>query len=113
MPDEAVINSTQIENLRQLFDEGFKGLVESFLKEFEEKEKILADDLKNKKIDEVIKTAHFLKGSSINMGAEKLGKACYNIEMAGKQNNLEEINAQYKSLQLIYTETKAAFLKLI
>lgn len=111
MSDEAVLNSTQLQNLRQLFGEGLKGFVETFLKEFEENEKILIDAIKNKKIDEIIKTAHFLKGSSVNVGAEKLSKICATIEMAGKQNNFEEINSQYKILQIIYVETKAEFSK--
>lgn len=107
------LDITQLENLRQLFSEDFKNFIETFLSEFEEKEKILSNAIKNKQMNAITKTAHFLKGSSINVGAEKLSKICYNIELAGKQNNLEEIFKQYNSLQIIYAETKNAFLELI
>lgn len=113
MSDKDVLDTTQLESLRQLFGDDFKTFVETFLSDFEEKEKILSDAIKNKKIDTVTKTAHLLKGSSVNMGAEKLSKICYNIEMAGKQNNLEEILTQYNALQIIYAEAKIAFLQLI
>lgn len=113
MSNEDVLDTAQLENLRQLFGDGFKGLVETFLTDFEEKEKILADAIKDKKIDVVVKSAHFLKGSSANMGAGKLSNICLKVEMAGKQSNLEEINTHYNALQTIYTETKTALLKLI
>jgi histidine phosphotransfer protein HptB len=110
---EDLLDVTQLENLRQLFDEGFKGLVETFFSEFEEKEKILSNAIKNKKIDVITNTAHFLKGSSANMSAVKLSKICYDIEIAGRKNNFEEILKQYNAFQTIYAETKNAFLKII
>lgn len=113
MSNEVILDMAQFENLRQLFGDQFKSLVETFLIDFEEKEKMLIEAIKEKKIDGVMKSAHFLKGSSANIGAQKLSNICLKIEMAAKESNLEEINAHYNTLQIIYAETKITLLKLI
>lgn len=114
MPSEdAILDTEQVEILRQAFNEDFNQFIQTFLNDFEEKEKVLSAAIQNKEIDTIAKTAHFLKGSSLNMGAKRLGNHCYKIEMAGKQNNLTDATSHYQSLQPIYLETKNAFLELI
>lgn len=113
MPDDAIIDSTQVETLRQLFNDEFKQLVQTFLSEFEEKEKILNQAIQSNDLETIVKTAHFLKGSSVNIGATMLGNCCRDIEMAGKQNDLNAVKTQVTQLQKIYPETKKAFLELI
>jgi HPt (histidine-containing phosphotransfer) domain-containing protein len=110
--DDPILDAAQVEGLRQLFSDGFSEFVNTFLTDFEEKEKILATAIQNKDLDTIIKTAHFLKGSSLNMGATKLGHCCRDIEMAGKDNNFTEITANHNLLQKAYLETKQAFLDL-
>lgn len=104
-----LLDNEQINNLRELFSDGFKDFIQTYFTDFEQKENELTAALKDKRIDSIVKIAHSLKGSSLNMGASALAKVCYDLEMAGKRENIEEIMNSYDELQKIYPKTKQAF----
>lgn len=110
--DEMLLDSEQVDNLRELFGDGFNDLVQSYFKDFEEKEGELTVALKDKQISNIVKIAHALKGNSLNIGAAALAKICHDLEIAGKKGNIEEIMAEYDELQKKYPKTKEAFLHL-
>lgn len=112
MPNQDLLDNEQVDNLRQLFSDGFKEFVQTYFNDFEQKENELTLALKDKRIENIVKIAHALKGSSLNMGASALAKACYELEMAGKRGNIEEIMNEYDAIQKIYPKTKEAFLQI-
>lgn len=110
---EQMIDSEQIENLKQLFGDELKTFIETFFNDFEKKSKELETALQENQIETVAKIAHALKGSSLNMGATPLGKACFAVETAGKNKDLQSATKEYTTVQSLYPITKAAFLKAI
>lgn len=110
--DETLLDVEQIGNLRELFSDGFNEFLQTYFSDFEQKETELTVALKDKQIEEIVKIAHALKGSSLNMGASALAKICFELEMAGKRGNIEEIMSEYDALQKIYPKTKEAFLQI-
>lgn len=111
--DEMLLDNEQINNLRELFGDDFDGFVQTYFKDFEEKEGELTIALKDKQMDNIVKIAHALKGNSLNIGAAALAKICHELEMAGKKGNIEEIMNGYDELQKKYPKTKEAFLHLL
>ena len=57
----------------------------------------------SKDLDALKKDAHTLKGSSRMIKAEQFGEACYALELAAKQDQVEDVlknfNAAYDELQ--------------
>lgn len=107
---EDLLDSEQIDNLRQLFSDGFDEFIQTYFSDFEKKEIELSLALKDKKIETIARIAHSLKGSSLNIGASTLAKACYALEVASKEGNIQKIMNEYDAIQKIYPKTKEAIL---
>lgn len=110
---DPIVDSEQVNHLRSLFDDGFEEFITTYFNDFEEKDTVLVSAMKSKKIDQVLKIAHSLKGSSLNMGALGLANACYQIEMASRRGNYDEMVKEYAELKKIYPKTKEIFIQLI
>jgi len=108
-----LLDEEQISNLKELFGEGFEGIVSTYFEDFESKSQALDAALKSKDFDVVLKLAHSLKGSSLNMGATGLANVCFQVEMASKSSNFQRIEQQNLELQKLYPQTKAAFIQII
>jgi HPt (histidine-containing phosphotransfer) domain-containing protein len=98
-----------IDNLKEL-----GGGDDSFLKEvmnlYLEQAPGLLNDIRKyaaaSNAEEMSKSAHCLKGASLNIGANKFAEVCKKIEMAGKENNLAGIDALIKEMDECYNYTK-------
>ncbi|MGE3319270.1 MAG: Hpt domain-containing protein [Candidatus Berkiella sp.] len=107
--NEPLIDMTQINNLKELFNDGFEPFLVTFYEDYEKKEQELATAIKGKQIDDVAKIAHSLKGSSLNMGALGLAKLCQKIETASKNDEETEVNQAFEELKAMYPVVKAEF----
>jgi HPt (histidine-containing phosphotransfer) domain-containing protein len=107
--NDDLIDVNQINNLKQLFNEGFKDFIERYFNDFEKKDAELKAAFLDKKMDSVRKIAHALKGSSLSVGATQLATLCAQIETASKAGNEEEALREYHEMQLIYPKIKEAF----
>jgi HPt (histidine-containing phosphotransfer) domain-containing protein len=52
------------------------------------------------------KAAHKLKGSALNLGAKALGEACRIMEVAGRENNIDDCNNMVSRMKAIYSRTE-------
>ena len=57
--------------------------------------------------------AHALKGASLNIGAKELDAVCKEIEINGKENNLQPIPDMIYLLEEIHKETMKAIKEII
>ncbi len=105
------IDKAQIDNLKQLFNEGFNDFIIGYFNEFEKKEKELSVAIDQKSFENIKKIAHALKGSSLNVGASALAKVCSEIEVAGKQGNYETSLKEYTDLKSLYPQVKEQYIK--
>ena len=107
---EELIDDAIIENLKEL-GEGDGG---SFLKEiinlYLEQAPGLMTEVRQYasggEAEKMGKSAHTLKGSSLNVGAKLFSDVCRKIEMAGKDNNLEGIDDMIGEMDEIYRLTE-------
>lgn len=104
-----MIDMTQINNLKSLFNEGFEPFLVSFYEDFESKEQELDAAVKSHEMDKVSKIAHSLKGSSLNLGALGLANLCSKIEVASKTGATVEIDQAQRELKAMYPLVKAEF----
>lgn len=106
---ETLIDMTQINNLKSLFNEGFEPFLVSFYEDFEAKEQQLDAAVQTQQMETVSKIAHSLKGSSLNMGALGLANLCSKIEIASKTGATVEIDQAQRELKAMYPLIKAEF----
>ena len=62
--------------------------------------------------DSLSKSAHTLKGASLNVGAFKFADICNKIEIAGKENNLQNIDNLISEMDSCYNLVKELIVKL-
>ncbi|MCS5711419.1 Hpt domain-containing protein [Candidatus Berkiella aquae] len=108
----ALIDIKQVNNLKELFNEGFGSFLETFYLDFEKKEQDLLNALNNNQMDTVGRIAHSIKGSSLNMGASGLAIICESIEEAINQGNLEKTKEAFTQLHQTYPKIKDEFNKI-
>lgn len=99
--DEQVISS-----LREVMEEGFADLLDTFLSDSEER----IDQLRKAHgANDLTLVAHSFKGSSSNMGATRLAQLCGQLEerakkkqLAGTKELVIKINAEYQMVRQLY-----------
>jgi len=64
----------------------------------------LQSAIEDKQVELIIALAHKIKGSSRNLGADKLAKACSEIEVLAKDNQLAELLAQQSKLTTSFNQ---------
>jgi HPt (histidine-containing phosphotransfer) domain-containing protein len=109
---ENLVDTEQLNNLKELFNKDFQPFLQKYFSDFEQTEQEMKVAFENNETVVLSKLAHFLKGSSLNMGAPDLANACSKIEVASKQGDLNELKAAYRELEQLYPRTKAEFTRL-
>lgn len=67
--------------------------------------KLINDSFKNGTLETVWQQAHKLKGTSLNIGARRLGELCRQIEMQGRNGQTEGLEELIRQLDPAYKET--------
>jgi len=78
-------------------------LLDLYLDEFPEKHTQLQDAIQQNKFDLILELGHSLKGSSANLSLIFLQEASFQMEMAGKERDIEKAK---KALSLLEQEFK-------
>ncbi len=103
------LNQTTLDNIRSLQREGAPDILGKIVGlYFENSNKILTElerAVKSKDAKIIRSTAHSLKSSSANLGADNLAELCKEIENLGKNNQLDEIDRFYDQLKQQYDTT--------
>ncbi|MBU2955249.1 Hpt domain-containing protein [Marinobacter sp. F3R08] len=90
MTDKPHLDEEALAELRDVMEDEFDVLIQTYLADSRDRIRSLRDALKTSDSDAFAKTAHSFKGSCINIGAPRLGELCLKAEMAGKGSRLEE-----------------------
>lgn len=76
--------------LKEVMEEDFQELLDTFLNDSRERIPLLQEQLASGDSEGLRQSAHSLKGSS-NLGAIKLSELCFQIEQKAKQQQLEDL----------------------
>jgi HPt (histidine-containing phosphotransfer) domain-containing protein len=113
--DNVAINQETINALREYQTEGepdfVTELIDAFLADSPQRLNSMKAALLNQNPLEFGKSAHGLKGSSGNLGADKLASLCFQGEVFGKNGNLSGASEQYSLIeaefQIVIEELKS------
>lgn len=102
------LNMSMIAELKELMDEDFPLLIDTFLADCEERLVALKAAISDVNTREVRELAHGFKGSSSNLGAETLSEISYTLETMGRTEDLAEADRVYLSLCEEYQQVKSS-----
>ncbi|MDH3641314.1 MAG: Hpt domain-containing protein [Gammaproteobacteria bacterium] len=83
------LNSELIHELKELMEDEFSLLLETYLQESEKQFTNARSAWEEQDLDALMRFAHSLKGSSSNIGAERLSSLCGRLESGAKQSERE------------------------
>lgn len=118
MPDDEdpavapVIDEEKLGELRGLLgdgEEGVDGLIDTFVDRIPEVLADLESTAENGESEELARLAHKVKGESATLGAKRLSLLAKEIELAAREDALEDPRAAVDELVQIYQETERAF----
>ena len=107
------INETMIEELKDLMEEDFPILIETFITDCDKRILDLKVAITNTSAKEIRELAHGFKGSSGNLGAEKLSEISHIIEDMGRNEEIADVSIHYTELCSEYEIVKTYFLSLL
>jgi HPt (histidine-containing phosphotransfer) domain-containing protein len=101
------LNMAQIQELKDVMEEGFNDLVLTYLQDSDNKFKALKKAINANDCHQVAEVAHSLKGSSANICAEALSALFKKVEDAGRAQELDSVPYTFEKIQEEFTLVKA------
>jgi HPt (histidine-containing phosphotransfer) domain-containing protein len=98
-----------IEELKELMDDDFPVLIETYIQDCDERVTALTRAVADANSSEVRELAHAFKGSSSNLGAQKLADFCFELETMGRENNLAAAQSTFDAIKTEYQVVKDYF----
>jgi HPt (histidine-containing phosphotransfer) domain-containing protein len=86
-------------------------IIESFLKDIPQQIAALKDYLKAGNATGAERQSHTIKGASANVGGKRLMNVAFKMEMAGKADDLNTVNASMAELEAQFDALKQAMTK--
>jgi HPt (histidine-containing phosphotransfer) domain-containing protein len=99
MTDKPHLDEEALTELQDVMEDEFDILIETYLKDSSDRISYLHDTIGSSDSDAFAKTAHSFKGSSINIGAPKLGELCLKAEEAGKDDRLDDALEMVRAIE--------------
>ncbi|MCK7543450.1 Hpt domain-containing protein [Marinobacter bryozoorum] len=83
------LDEEALAELRDVMEDEFDILIQTYINDSRERIQSLHQALSENDPDAFSRTAHSFKGSSINIGASRLGDLCLQVEKAGREGDLD------------------------
>lgn len=90
MNNKPHLDEEALAELRDVMEDEFDILIQTYITDSSERIEALHQALSGNDPDSFAKTAHSFKGSSINIGASRLGELCLSAEKAGREGRLDD-----------------------
>ena len=107
------LNMEQIQELKDIMEEGFNVLVLTYLQDSETKISVLKDAIKSSKSEQVAEVAHSLKGSSANIFAEALSALFKKVEDSGRSDTLQDVPYVFEKIEEEFSQVKSQLKQLM
>jgi len=109
MIDQPHLDEAALAELRDVMEDDFGVLVDTFLADSQARLHRLHQLLEQDDSDQLAKTAHSFKGSCINMGATNLSELCAQLERAGKAADLSAAAGLLDRVETEFAEVASCF----
>ncbi len=101
------LNLNEINELKDIMEDGFADLVEAFVADSEEKLAALHGAIAEGNATRIGELGHSLKGASSNICAAALADIYKKIEAAGRDENLDGVEDMLSQAETAFQEVKA------
>lgn len=98
MTDPQYLDMATLDMLQEVLEDGFAGLLETFIADSAAKIDSLRTGLANGDADLVRRSSHSLKGSSSNLGAHTMAELSLQIEEGARDENLSGLDPLVEQL---------------
>lgn len=105
------LDEEALAELRDVMEDEFPVLIETYINDSRERISALQEAIGSGDAEECCKTAHSFKGSSINIGAPRLGDICFSTEQAARAsrmsdcaNYLSEIEEEFRTVRELFRD---------
>lgn len=113
MADKPHLDEEALAELKEVMEEEFCILIETYLSDSQDRISALQKALDAGNEDSFARSAHSFKGSSINIGAPLLGALCLEAEMAGREGRLQDAGVTLERIVLEFQTVRALFQQLL
>ncbi|MFT5208889.1 MAG: HPt (histidine-containing phosphotransfer) domain-containing protein [Flavobacterium sp.] len=105
------LDKATFEELKEIMEEDFEVLLETYLLDSNSKLAALQEAFKQKDLAAIREISHGFKGSSLNIGAQALASLCAGIEDLSRESKfaealvlLQQVIAEYESVKVLIEE---------
>ncbi len=98
------IDLSALAELREVMEEEFDILLETFLHDSEERVEQIKSAVSAHDAEALARAAHSFKGSCTNVGVPVLAQLCMEAEMKGKNGELEGIEALVDAIEKAFSD---------
>ena len=102
------LNKEFLEELKDIMDEEFPLLLQTYLRESERQLQGIDQAWQAGELDDLRRSAHSLKGSSGNIGAEALAELCAELERSAKHADVTAVPETLEALSGEFVAVKEA-----
>ncbi len=113
MNDKPHLDEEALVELQEVMEDEFDVLIKTYIKDSTDRIDHLRHALGSEDADSFAKTAHSFKGSSINIGAPKLGELCLQAEKAGKDNRLNDASAVVDEIESEFQQVEQTLMRFL
>ena len=106
-----LLDMSIIQGLKEMNDDDndfFKEILDLYNEQYPDLFKKIVSNANSKDLDSLSKTAHALKGASLNIGAKELASVCKTIELNSKNGISEGVDELISKIQIVYKQTMDA-----
>lgn len=107
MPDYLHLDTNALSELKEIMEDEFSTLIDTYLNDSLWRIDLLKKASVQVDFDDISKTAHSFKGSSINIGAIYLAELCRQLEDDAKLGNLSHINELLDKINKEFEQVKS------
>lgn len=99
MNDKPHLDEEALAELQEVMEDDFDVLIRTYLTDSEDRIEALRHAIDLADTDTFTKSAHSFKGSSVNIGAPRLGSLCLDAETAGRVGSMEGAAAMMDAIE--------------
>lgn len=96
----------KLKQLRELLGDTYRELLEAYLDDSPKKLDQMQSSFRELDFESLANAAHTMKGSSGNMGAQKLSEVCAEIERLARSNSTDGLEEMIREVDLVYQDVK-------
>jgi len=111
MSDQPHLDTEALEELRDVMEDEFNSLIETFITDADKKLVALKEAIDANDASEVGKVSHSFKGSCSNIGAPQLSDLCRQSEDKGRGMDISGIQSLFDQIQAEYLQVKELLTK--